>query len=703
MLPVRVVAATCHPREIECGSAKPSGALAGHHDFLDHPQVGACVLSPVVRKSSAHQRVLESGCLRNVDGLAVHLGPATLHCNVLIVASHVDDDTDQWRTAIPEGHRHCDLGYSMHVIDGPVEGVDDPDPSLIPVGTTFFFSENPVGRKVTGNHASNRSFGVPIYLSDGVDCALEFSFEGLEEAGLDDVRTGSGGTDRNPDITFPHGLRLYWAYASTVTSSRPAMFLALVGAVVSVLAFPPFGPGILIIPGITLFFIALRGLETGRQGFWVGMFYGLAFFGGLMWWLIELELIALVLVPVEALFFGLYGLWLVRLNDAGPARWLTLAVGGWAVMELLRYHFPVGGLEWGAAGYALSDQIWSRFPAAVIGTSGLTVIVVAIAAILTLLVLRSSGRATLLWGIGVVVVLGSSFLWLQGQILADVGRVATIVQGSTPCPFEKCPPNERLRTFEQHLALTQTLEQAGLVIWAEGSTGSTNADPVNNPEIGGAIAEEARRLSSRFIVGSDRVVSDTEWINANVYFEVDGTIVGEYRKQHPVPFGEYIPLRPLFDWIPALSQVPRDMIRGDGPVLFDDIGSIISFEGGFSRYAIEVRREGAEVILINTNEGSYGLTPTSDQFIGMTRMRAVELGVPIIHAAVTGKSTFIDIDGSLGEVSGLGTKEILDRGYRGDSRDTPYTATGDLLMYLAAIAGLIVLLVPSGHRSTKEE
>ena len=46
-------------------------------------------------------------------------------------------------------------------------------------------------------------------------------------------------------------------------------------------------------------------------------------------------------------------------------------------------------------------------------------------------------------------------------------------------------------------------------------------------------------------------------------FGPDGRIVGEYRKRHPVPFGEYIPARPLFEWIPALDQVPRDMIAGD--------------------------------------------------------------------------------------------------------------------------------------------
>ena len=647
--------------------------------------------------------MLESGRLGDVYRFSIELRSAVFDGHELVVARHVDDDAYQGLAVIPQSHRDRDLGDSMDVVDRPVQGVDDPDSPAVPGCPALLFTQYSVIWEVATDDSADGSLRLEIDLGDRINGTLELGLEVLEEARLDDVRTRSRSADRNPYVTFPHGLGLYWAYASTVTSSRPAMFLALLGAVVSVLAFPPYGPGLLIVPGIALFFVALRGLDSRRQGFWIGMFYGLAFFGGLMWWLVELELIALVLVPVEALFFGLYGLWLVRFTDETPVRWLTLAVGGWAVMELLRYHFPVGGLEWGAAGYALSDQFWTRFPAAVFGTTGLTVLVVLLAALLAQMVALRSVRGSIM-GVGVAAFLiVGSFGWWFFQPIADVGRPATIIQGSTPCPFEKCPPNERLRTFEQHLELTRTLDDADLVIWAEGSTGSVNADPVNNPEIGEAISAEARRLSSQFIVGGDRVVSDTDWINANVYFESDGSIVGEYRKQHPVPFGEYIPLRPLFDWIPALSRVPRDMIRGDGPVLFGDIGSIISFEGGFSRYALEVRREGAQVILVNTNEGSYGEAPTSDQFIGMTRMRAVELGVPIIHAAVTGKSVFIDLDGSLGVVTGLGTMDILDEGYRGASIDTPYTATGDLLIYLVAIAGLISWLVPSGDRSTKEE
>lgn len=465
------------------------------------------------------------------------------------------------------------------------------------------------------------------------------------------------------------------------------------GATLSVLAFPPFGPGVLVVPGVTLFLIAIRLCSSRRGGFWAGALYGLMFFGGVMWWLAELELLALILIPVQALFFAVFGWWLVRHNGTTPGVWLVLTVGGWAVMELIRYHAPVGGLEWGAAGYALSDSFATRFPAATIGTSGLTVLVVLLSALLAQTLSGGGGRGTL-WGGGVLaLVVGVSLVLTSNQVVDGGSSMSVaVVQGSTPCPFEHCPPNERLRTYEQHLALTENIEPgtADLVIWPEGSTGSTNADPILNDEIARSIGDQARRLDSPMVVGGDRVISDDEWVNANVYFDPAGNVVGEYRKQHPVPFGEYIPLRPLFEWIPALRRVPRDMVRGDGPVLMGPVGSVISFEGGFSRYPLETRRAGAEVIVVNTNEASYGPdAPTSDQFIGMTRMRAVELGVPVIHAAVTGKSVVIDLEGNLGPVTDLGAMEILEDDYQALTVDTPYTVTGDLVVYLAAVLGII--------------
>ncbi|MEX2134975.1 MAG: apolipoprotein N-acyltransferase [Acidimicrobiia bacterium] len=483
-----------------------------------------------------------------------------------------------------------------------------------------------------------------------------------------------------------------------------SLLLALVGGVVSGLAFPRFGPGLLIVPGIALFLWGLRSTSSRFHGMFVGATYGFSFFMVLMWWSIELGLIALIpLAIVQSSYFWFFGWWLAGHRDAAPGIWAGYAVAIWSLVELVRYNFPFSGLEWGGAGYALSGLSQVRSAASLIGTSGWTVLVVGVAAGLVLVVRVLIGRATWSWWLLVpfampALAIGAALV-LEAVVAEDAPEATpvAIVQGSTPCPFEKCPPDERLRTFQQHLALTGDIDPGAvdLVVWAEGSSGSFNADPVQNEEIGEAIGDEARRIGAWFLVGTDRPVSEENWINANVVINDSGEIVGEYRKQQGVPFGEYIPFRPLFDWIPDLSQVPRDMIPGEGPVVFDHpdfvLGSVISFEGSFPRYARGHVLAGAQVIVIATNEGSYGMTAVSDQFIGMTRMRAAELGVPVIHAAVTGKSVIIDRHGVLtSDASGLGTTEIVYAEVQPGS-PTLYARLGDWLMYLAALSVLFVV------------
>jgi len=466
-----------------------------------------------------------------------------------------------------------------------------------------------------------------------------------------------------------------------------SVLAALAAAALLVLAFPPFGWGVLVVPALTLLLWELRhGVGPGLAGF----VFGFAFYSGLIWWVGKLGLIAVTpLVVVFGFYLGIYG-WLLGKARAWPAsHWWLAAVGGWALMEAARVRFPVGGFEWGLIGYSVSPYSWARGAAQWVGSGGWGVVLVAVAAgaVVTIEVLYTVNlrdhqvgvknldieqrraqiklaqiklaqiklaRIELIGPIGACLILAvSGGLWPAIPEGPPI-RVA-IVQGSTPCPLTHCL-NERRATYEMHLALTRTIPEGSvdLVVWAEGSTGGFDADPLLNPDVAEAMGTEAARIGAYLLAGGDRPISDEQWINANVVFGPDGEIVGEYRKRHPVPFGEYIPARPLFEWIPALDQVPRDMISGDAPIVFDlpigRIGSVISFEAAFGRYGRDEARSGAQLLVVATNEGSYEFTPSSDQFIGMTRMRAAELGLDVVHSAVTGKSTFIT-GGEVGEVA----------------------------------------------------
>lgn len=472
-----------------------------------------------------------------------------------------------------------------------------------------------------------------------------------------------------------------------------SLVLAALSGVVLVAAFPPFGQGYLVLPAMAGLLWVLRTAPSRKVAVGSATVFALSFFGLLFPWLSELGVEAFVpLWIVQSLYLAAFGWWAWWVRDLSPLRWTLAIAGGWAAMEGLRGRWPLGGFEWGFLGYPMGEYALSRDATQWIGTTGWSVLVVAVAAGL---VLGITGRHTrvLAVSLGLVIsLMAAGAMWpavSEGQVV----RVA-IVQGSTPCPGEKCV-DERLRTWQRHLDLTRSIPAGSvdLVVWAEGSSGGVAADPVLIPEVAEAMGAEAERIGAVLLAGGDRPISDTNWVNANVVFDPSGEIIGEYRKRLPVPFGEYIPRRPWFDWIPALAAVPRDMVPGDGPVVFDVdfgvLGSVVSWEGSFARFSRDEVAAGAELLVVATNQGSYPFSVASDQLIGMTRMRSAELGTDLVHAGVVGRSTIITDSGVVGPVTGLATSEILTGEVQvRTAGPTLFTRLGNWVQWLAVVCAL---------------
>jgi apolipoprotein N-acyltransferase len=485
---------------------------------------------------------------------------------------------------------------------------------------------------------------------------------------------------------------------------------ALVSAALMWLAFPPVELGFLIFVAPVPLLWALRRATTRREAALVGLLYGVAFFGGMLWWIYTLGAVAwFPLVGVMALYTLGYALlmYVVRLWSA--SLWWAVAVGGWALFEFARSRFPLGGFPWGATGFPIADIPGARGAAQWIGPTGWGVLVVGFAASLVLLAEEEPDRRPLEAMVAIILILSALGLVLSPDAGGQAVRVA-VVQGNSPCPREHCA-NEKQLIYDSHLALTRTIAPGSvdLVVWPEDSFGGS-VNPTFNPEVAAQMAGEAVRIGAYLLAGGSRSAGPTAWDNYNILFAPNGAILGEYLKRHPVPFGEFVPLRNLLRFIPQLSQVPRDLRRGEGPVVFNlalgdysfRLGSVISFEGAFPRYARSEVRAGAQALVVATNEGSYGRGPASDQLIQMVRANAAALGVDVVHAAVTGHSTLVYADGSRERAeTGLFTAEVLYGSIRvQESRRTLYAMTGDWLE-LAAIAGGAAALVV-GWRNPRE-
>lgn len=471
-------------------------------------------------------------------------------------------------------------------------------------------------------------------------------------------------------------------------------------------AFPPIGFGPLAFVAPVPLFLALRSVERPFHAILLGFGWGAAFFGLLLNWLMVLGVVAwFPLAVVMGTFTAAYAfvVWIFRLWP--PWRWWLIATGGWVAMEFIRGRFPFGGFPWGDIGYPAAGLPGAIGSVQWIGPSGWTVLVVAFAAGLALVVENHTN-----WRMAVDAGSVIALFIIGGALFApspggQVWRTA-IVQGGSPCPMTRCQ-NENQRIYERHMELTRSIPAGSVrfVVWPENSTG-TPFEPEGNDEVRAEIIEQARRLDAYILISGTRIEGDDRFFNVNILFSPEGVKVGEYLKRHPVPFGEFVPLRALFDFVPQLERVPRDMISGTEAVVFPTeegvLGSVISFEGSFARSMRSIADAGAQMMVVTTNTSTYGRSPATDQAIGMVRVNAAAVGTDTAYASITGKSLFIGGDGTMGEA----TEQLEERVLYGNLRFNPEVPTlwvrfGDWLALSAIVVGGIAVVMPGARSPTR--
>ena len=142
--------------------------------------------------------------------------------------------------------------------------------------------------------------------------------------------------------------------------------------------------------------------------------------------------------------------------------------------------------------------------------------------------------------------------------------------------------------------------------------------------------------------------------NANSVFAIDktGTVLGRYDKAHLVPYGEYLPMRPLLTAM-GLSQLAPgqgDTNHGPGPRSID--------LGGFGRMGLQICYEiiFSGDVVDAANRPDFIFNPSNDAWFGawgppqhlaQARLRAAEEGLPVIRSTPTGISAVVDSHGRL--------------------------------------------------------
>ena len=483
---------------------------------------------------------------------------------------------------------------------------------------------------------------------------------------------------------------------------------AIIAGLLYFLSFPPYDFWYLIFPALYLFYYSLL---SSKKSFLSGFIFGCVAYGVILLGIQSIGLEAWIpLTFLMGLMYGVFSKLFSYLNTKSGNNFYVL-LAALAVFDLIRAYFPFGGFPWGFPSTVLltgpiDSPLFFEVPLTFrnFGPTGSSLLLQSLPLVIALGVFSKSKPKNYLKDYSIFLLIIFT-IFISNYVVNDYQHTQletselniTIVQGNSPCPGAKnrCS-NERQKIYDSHLVQTQSLEgNFDLVVWPESSTGFNN-DPGVHSRVQNDVSAQALRLDSYFLIGGDRPVQKEYFENYGIFINREGEIVDQYLKQHPVPFGEYIPFRKYLDWIPPLALVPRDMIRGDGQKIFmvndTKISTVISFEGSFQRYIRNSVLDGAELVVILTNQASYGESGMSDQFILMSRANAISNERPIVHAAITGKSAFIDHNGKVISKTELFETTTLNEKLEVRQTETPYSKYGNYLNYIFIIFGALTFV-----------
>ncbi|MGH2580537.1 MAG: apolipoprotein N-acyltransferase [Actinomycetota bacterium] len=484
--------------------------------------------------------------------------------------------------------------------------------------------------------------------------------------------------------------------------ARPA--LALASGAALALAFPPFGLGLLALVAPAGLLLAIGGSRPlARMA--LGALFGLAFFGVILAWVVRAGLHAWIALTVtEAAFTALFALAAGRALDRGPIVGSLGSSALWVlVMEALRSRFPLGGFPWGSLGDPLVGSPLAAL-APVAGGIGVAWLAAYVSALVAAAVDGWVRPAA--WGLVPVVALVALSLPFAPRPSNGPTLDVAIVQGNVPLPPEPASRERTALVLGQHVALTRTIPAGSvdLVVWPEGVVDLDGPRPSVGEPAPPTLAELAGTLDAWFLAG---VVSDAgpgRFRNSVLSVRPSGSVAGVYDKQHPVPFGEYVPWRPYLGFISALRAVPKDMVPGADPrsipVPGGRVGTPISYEVMFPWIVAGLAARGAEAIVVPTNTSSFGPdAATAEQQLLSTRMRARELGLWVVQSAPSGISAVVDPSGQVVVRTELYEATILRGLIRLAPASTPFARWGEgPPVLLAFVTLLLVAGLPQGRR-----
>lgn len=419
-----------------------------------------------------------------------------------------------------------------------------------------------------------------------------------------------------------------------------------------------------------------------RGAFGYGFVFGVAFFLPLLTWLLDFlgpgfgpwPWLGVALVISAYLGFGGAFATVVWKLPLGPL-WAALVI---IALETPRAWIPLGGFPWGRV--AFSQPEGAFLPLASIGGAplvGLAVVLTGFGLAAVCLRVKDS-IPSLSRGKGaftrrsiiapavltlVPVVAGLAVWPTIGTEAQDGELTIATVQGNAP-DIGLALEGRRDELRSNHLAESaRLLEQLkasntkiDLLIWPETALAMRSGDA--------AVDQMVRDYGIQAIIGALVRLPDGSAQNSALVWDPVTGPGQRYAKQQLVPFGEYVPARELAKLVTPFVDSVANMAPGDGAnaalsVAGTKVGVFICYETAFDYPARESVADGAELLVVPTNNAWYGPGEMSYQQLAMSRLRAVEHGRAVVVSATSGVSAIVAPDGSIMASTSLFTADSL--------------------------------------------
>jgi apolipoprotein N-acyltransferase len=501
---------------------------------------------------------------------------------------------------------------------------------------------------------------------------------------------------------------------------HPSSFiLAFVLGAVTVTGYAPFGAFPLPVLTLAALFYLWSRAPSPRAAALQGFAYGLGLFlFGVSWIYVSLHDFGAMPAPLAAIATFLFCAFLallpaaaaygcVRLRLSRGVMCALLAPATWTLAEWTR-GWILTGFPWLAVGYSQIPASPLAGYAPIVGIYGVTLATAASAGMLAVLVLRATEKADGGWRMadGLRVILHPSSFILLAVWLAGLGfkQVAWTEPGGAPVTVSllqgnvaqdlKWREDRIIPTLNTYRRLTES-SAARLIILPE------TALPLFLQQVPedylNALAAHARAGGGDILIGIPERIAGGGYYNSVI--TLGSSPQQAYRKSHLVPFGEFIPLRPLLAGIVGALAIPlQDFSRGSAEqrplaVAGERVAVNICYEDAFGEEIIRQLPEAT--LLVNvSNVAWFGRSLAPQQHLQISRARAMETGRTMLRATNTGVTGVIDPRGELVAAAPEFTMAAVTREVQGHRGATPYVRWGNyaaLLLCLALIAAAYVL------------